>query len=147
MAGKPLPIYGDGQQVRDWLYVRDHCSAIHHVLEAGRVGGTYNIVGWNEKPNLEVVHTIYKLLDELSPRSDDKHYKEQITFVTDRLGYDRRHAIDATKIHCELGCKPLESFETGICITIQWYLDNQGWVRNVTSGDYKKWIEKNYSQE
>jgi dTDP-glucose 4,6-dehydratase len=145
LAGKPLPIYGDGQQVRDWLYVRDHCSAIRRVLEAGRVGETYNIGGWNEKPNLEVVHTICTLLDELSPRSDGKLYREQITFVTDRPGHDRRYAIDATKIHHELGWKPAESFETGIRKTIQWYLDNQDWVRNVTSGDYKNWIEKNYS--
>lgn len=145
LAGKPLPIYGDGQQVRDWLFVRDHCSAIRRVLAAGRVGETYNIGGWNEKPNLEVVHTICTLLDELSPRSDGKAYKDQITFVTDRPGHDRRYAIDATKIHRELGWKPQESFETGIRKTIQWYLDNQDWVRNVTSGDYKNWIEKNYS--
>jgi dTDP-glucose 4,6-dehydratase len=145
LAGKPLPIYGDGQQVRDWLYVRDHCSAIRRVLEAGRVGETYNIGGWNEKPNLGVVHTICTLLDELSPRSDGKPYKEQITFVTDRPGHDRRYAIDATKIHRELGWKPQESFETGIRKTIQWYLDNQEWVHNVTSGDYKKWVEKNYA--
>jgi dTDP-glucose 4,6-dehydratase len=145
LAGKPLPIYGDGQQVRDWLYVRDHCSAIRRVLEAGRVGETYNIGGWNEKPNLDVVHTICTLLDELSPRSDGKLYREQITFVIDRPGHDRRYAIDATKIHHELGWKPQESFETGIRKTIQWYLDNQDWVRNVTSGDYKNWIEKNYS--
>jgi dTDP-glucose 4,6-dehydratase len=147
LAGKPLPIYGDGQQIRDWLYVRDHCSAIRRVLEAGRIGETYNIGGWNEKPNLEVVHTICKLLDELSPRSDGKPYKEQISFVTDRPGHDRRYAIDATKIHRELGWKSQESFETGIRKTIQWYLHNQEWVRNVTSGDYKNWIEKNYSQE
>ena len=145
LAGKPLPIYGDGQQVRDWLYVRDHCSAIRRVLEAGRVGETYNIGGWNEKPNLEVVHTICTLLDELSPRLDGRLYKEQITFVADRPGHDRRYAIDATKIHRELGWKPAESFDTGIRKTIQWYLDNQDWVRNVTSGDYKNWIEKNYS--
>ena len=144
LAGKPLPIYGDGQQVRDWLYVRDHCSAIRRVLEAGQVGETYNIGGWNEKPNLEVVRTICTLLDELSPRSDCKPYKDQITSVTDRPGHDRRYAIDATKIHRELGWKPQESFDTGICKTIQWYLDNQEWVRNVTSGDYKKWVEKNY---
>jgi dTDP-glucose 4,6-dehydratase len=145
LAGKPLPIYGDGQQVRDWLFVRDHCSAIRRVLEAGRVGETYNIGGWNEKPNLEVVHTICTLLDELAPRSDGKPYKDQITFVTDRPGHDRRYAIDATKIHHELDWKPQESFETGIRKTIHWYLDHQDWVRNVTSGDYKNWIEKNYS--
>ena len=145
LAGKPLPIYGDGQQVRDWLYVRDHCSAIRCVLEAGRVGETYNIGGWNEKPNIVVVHTICTLLGGLSPRSDGKLYKEQITYVTDRPGHDRRYAIDATKIHRELSWKPAENFETGIRKTIHWYLDNQDWVRNVTSGDYKKWIEKNYS--
>jgi dTDP-glucose 4,6-dehydratase len=145
LAGKSLPIYGDGQQVRDWLYVRDHCSAIRRVLAEGRVGETYNIGGWNEKPNLEVVHTICTLLDDLSPRPDGKPYKDQITYVADRPGHDRRYAIDASKIHHELGWKPAESFETGIRKTIQWYLDHQDWVRNVTSGDYKNWIEKNYS--
>ena len=147
LAGKPLPIYGDGQQVRDWLYVRDHCSAIRRVLEAGRVGETYNVGGWNEKPNLDVVHTLCAILDELSPRADAKPYAEQITYVTDRLGHDRRYAIDATKINRELGWKPAETFETGIRKTVQWYLDNQQWVKNVTSGDYKNWIEKNYSNE
>ena len=147
LAGKPLPIYGDGQQVRDWLYVRDHCSAIRRVLEAGRVGETYNVGGWNEKPNLDVVHKICGILDELAPRTDGKNYKDQITYVTDRLGHDRRYAIDATKINDELGWKPSETFETGIRKTIQWYLDNQDWVKNITSGDYKNWIEKNYSQE
>jgi dTDP-glucose 4,6-dehydratase len=145
LAGKPLPIYGDGQQVRDWLYVRDHCSAIRRVLEAGRVGETYNVGGWNEKPNLDVVHTLCAILDELSPRADAKLYAEQITYVTDRLGHDRRYAIDATKINRELGWKPAETFETGIRKTVQWYLDNQQWVKNVTSGDYKNWIDKNYS--
>jgi dTDP-glucose 4,6-dehydratase len=147
IAGKPLPIYGDGQQVRDWLYVRDHCSAIRRVLEAGRVGETYNVGGWNEKPNLPVVHTLCAILDELSPRSDGKPYSDQITYVTDRLGHDRRYAIDATKINRELGWKPAETFETGIRKTVQWYLDNQKWVKNVTSGDYKNWIEKNYKAE
>jgi len=147
LAGKPLPIYGDGQQVRDWLYVRDHCSAIRRVLEAGRVGETYNVGGWNEKPNLDVVHKICGILDELAPRTDGKNYKDQITYVTDRLGHDRRYAIDATKINDELGWKPSETFETGIRKTVQWYLDNQDWVKNITSGDYKNWIEKNYSQE
>ena len=147
LAGKPLPIYGDGQQVRDWLYVRDHCSAIRRVLEAGRVGETYNVGGWNEKPNLDVVHTLCAILDELSPRADAKPYAEQITYVTDRLGHDRRYAIDATKINRELGWKPAETFETGIRKTVQWYLDNQQWVKNVTSGDYKNWIQQNYKAE
>jgi len=147
LAGKALPIYGDGQQVRDWLYVRDHCSAIRRVLEAGRVGETYNVGGWNEKPNLDVVHTLCAILDELSPRPDGKPYAEQITYVTDRLGHDRRYAIDATKINRELGWKPAETFETGIRKTVQWYLENQKWVKNVTSGDYKNWIEKNYKPE
>jgi dTDP-glucose 4,6-dehydratase len=145
LAGKPLPIYGDGQQIRDWLYVRDHCSAIRRVLEAGRVGETYNIGGWNEKPNLDVVHKICGILDELAPRPDGKPYADQITYVTDRPGHDRRYSIDATKINRELGWKPAETFETGIRKTVQWYLDNQDWVKNITSGDYKKWIEKNYS--
>ena len=147
LAGKPLPIYGDGQQVRDWLYVRDHCSAIRRVLEAGRVGETYNVGGWNEMPNLDVVHTLCAILDELSPRADAKPYAEQITYVTDRLGHDRRYAIDATKINRELGWKPAETFETGIRKTVQWYLDNQAWIKNIASGDYKNWIEKNYKAE
>ena len=144
LAGKPLPIYGDGQQVRDWLYVKDHASAIRRVLEAGRVGETYNVGGWNEKPNLGVVHTLCAILDELSPRSDGKKYADQITYVTDRPGHDRRYAIDATKINRELGWKPAETFETGIRKTVQWYLDNQGWVQNVTSGTYKEWVDKQY---
>ena len=147
LAGKALPIYGDGQQVRDWLYVRDHCSAIRRVLEAGRVGETYNVGGWNEKPNLDVVHTLCAILDELSTRTDGKPYAEQITYVTDRLGHDRRYAIDATKIHRELGWRPVETFETGIRKTVQWYLANQAWVKNVTSGDYKNWIQRNYKVE
>ena len=147
LAGKALPIYGDGQQVRDWLYVRDHCSAIRRVLEAGKVGETYNVGGWNEKPNLDVVHTLCAILDVLSPRTDGKPYAEQITYVTDRLGHDRRYAIDATKIHRELGWRPVETFETGIRKTVQWYLANQSWVKNVTSGDYKNWIQKNYKVE
>jgi dTDP-glucose 4,6-dehydratase len=145
LAGKPLPIYGDGQQVRDWLYVRDHCSAIRRVLKAGRVGETYNIGGWNEKPNLDVVHKICGILDELAPRPDGRPYADQITYVTDRPGHDRRYAIDASKINQELGWKPAETFETGIRKTVQWYLDHQDWVKNITSGDYKNWIEKNYS--
>lgn len=144
LAGKPLPIYGDGQQIRDWLYVKDHCSAIRRVLEAGKVGETYNIGGWNEKPNLEVVNTLCAILDELQPRADGKPYKEQITYVKDRPGHDRRYAIDANRIERELGWKPAETFETGIRKTVQWYLGNQAWVRNVTSGAYREWVGKQY---
>lgn len=144
LAGKPLPIYGDGQQIRDWLYVKDHCSAIRRVLEGGKLGETYNVGGWNEKPNLEVVHTLCTILDDLSPRADGKPYKEQITYVKDRPGHDRRYAIDATKIERELGWKPAETFETGIRKTVQWYLDNQAWVANVTSGAYREWLGKQY---
>ena len=144
LAGKPLPIYGDGQQIRDWLYVKDHCSAIRRVLEAGQLGETYNIGGWNEKPNLDVVHTLCAILDELSPRADKQPYKTQITYVKDRPGHDRRYAIDASKIERELGWKPAETFETGIKKTVQWYLDNQGWVQNITSGAYRQWMDKNY---
>ncbi|MBK7646209.1 MAG: dTDP-glucose 4,6-dehydratase [Betaproteobacteria bacterium] len=146
LAGKPLPIYGDGQQIRDWLYVKDHCSAIRRVLEAGRLGETYNIGGWNEKPNLDVVHTLCTILDELSPRTDGQPYRNQITYVTDRPGHDRRYAIDATKIERELGWKPAETFETGISKTVQWYLDNQAWVANVTSGAYREWLGKQYGE-
>jgi dTDP-glucose 4,6-dehydratase len=145
LQGENLPIYGDGQQVRDWLYVVDHCKGIVTVLEKGGVGETYNIGGWNEKANLEVVHTLCDLLDELKPREDGKSYREQITFVKDRPGHDRRYAIDATKIANELGWKPEETFESGIRKTVQWYLDNQDWVANVQSGEYKKWLTKNYS--
>ena len=144
LAGKPLPIYGDGQQVRDWLYVKDHASAIRRVLESGKVGETYNVGGWNEKPNLDVVHTLCAILDELSPRVDGKSYAEQITYVTDRPGHDRRYAIDASKINRELGWKPAETFETGIRKTVQWYLDNQEWVKNITTGAYKDWVTKQY---
>jgi len=145
LQGENLPIYGDGQQVRDWLYVVDHCKGIETVLEKGVVGESYNIGGWNEKTNLEVVHTLCDLLDELKPREDGKSYREQITFVKDRPGHDRRYAIDATKIANKLGWKPEETFETGIRKTIQWYLDNQDWVANVQSGEYKKWLTKNYA--
>ena len=144
LAGKPLPVYGDGQQIRDWLYVKDHCGAIRLVLEAGRVGEVYNIGGCNEKPNIEIVHTVCALLDELRPRIDGKSYREQIAYVTDRPGHDRRYAINASKIERELGWKPAETFETGIRKTVQWYLDNQGWVSNVQSGAYRTWVEKNY---
>ena len=144
LAGKPLPIYGDGQQIRDWLYVKDHCSAIRRVLEAGQLGETYNVGGWNEKANLEVVHTLCAILDELSPRADGQSYKSQITFVTDRPGHDRRYAIDATKIERELGWKPAETFDSGIRKTVQWYLDHQDWVKNVTSGAYRDWVGQQY---
>ena len=144
LAGKPLPVYGDGQQIRDWLYVKDHCSAIRLVLEAGRVGEVYNIGGCNEKPNIEIVHTVCALLDELRPRIDGKPYREQIAYVTDRPGHDRRYAIDATKIEHKLGWKPAETFETGIRKTVQWYLENQSWVSHVQSGAYRTWVEKNY---
>jgi len=145
LAGRPLPIYGDGQQVRDWLYVRDHAAAIRRVLARGLVGETYNIGGWSEKPNLEVVHTICDLLDEMSPLPGEKSYKDQITFVKDRPGHDRRYTIDASKIERNLGWKPAETFETGLRKTVRWYLDNQDWVQNVTSGGYRGWIDKHYA--
>ena len=144
LAGKPLPIYGDGQQVRDWLFVTDHCHAIARVLEAGRIGETYNVGGWNEKANIDVVKTICARLDQLRPRTDGKPYAEQITYVKDRPGHDRRYAIDARKIERELGWKPQETFESGIEKTVQWYLDHPEWVQGVTSGEYRKWIGKQY---
>ena len=145
LAGKALPVYGDGQQIRDWLYVKDHCSAIRRVLEAGSVGEVYNVGGWNEKPNLDIVHTVCALLDELRPRAEGQPYSAQITYVADRPGHDRRYAIDARKLERELGWKPAETFETGIRKTVQWYLDNQGWVSNIQSGAYREWVEKNYA--
>ena len=145
LNGKPLPIYGDGQQVRDWLYVKDHCSAIRTVLEKGRLGETYNIGGWNEKANLDVVKVLCRILDELKPKSDGSKYETQITYVKDRPGHDRRYAIDATKLEKELGWKPNETFETGIRKTVEWYLNNQVWVDHVVSGEYKNWVEKQYS--
>ncbi len=144
LAGKPLPVYGDGQQVRDWLYVGDHCAALRCVLAAGRLGETYNIGGWNEKANLDVVHTLCDLLDEL--KSAAQSYRKQIQFVTDRPGHDRRYAIDARKIERELGWRPAETFETGMKKTVQWYLDHQDWVRKVQSGEYQQWVTKNYEQ-
>jgi len=144
LSGKPLPIYGDGRQIRDWLYVKDHCRAIRRVLEAGRPGETYNVGGWNEKANLDVVQTLCAILDELRPRADGRSYASQITFVKDRPGHDRRYAIDAGKLERELGWKPQETFETGLRKTVQWYLDNQSWVANVTSGAYRNWIGKQY---
>jgi dTDP-glucose 4,6-dehydratase len=146
LNGKPLPIYGDGQQIRDWLYVGDHCSAIVEVLEKGKLGETYNIGGWNEKANIDVVKTICQILDGLKPRSDGKSYAEQITFVADRPGHDRRYAIDASKIERELGWRPAETFDTGIRKTVQWYLDNPVWIEGVLSGSYRDWLQKHYSQ-
>ena len=145
LAGKPLPVYGDGMQVRDWLYVKDHCSAIRRVLEGGRLGETYNVGGWNEKPNLEIVHTICALLDERQPRADGQSYATQITYVKDRPGHDRRYAIDARKIERELGWKPAETFESGIRKTVQWYLDHPEWVANVQSGSYRQWVQAQYA--
>lgn len=144
LGGKPLPIYGDGQQVRDWLYVRDHARAIMRVLERGQVGQTYNIGGNQEKTNLSVVHTICDHLDALKPKPDGGSYRDQITFVKDRPGHDRRYAIDANKIKHELGWEPEETFETGLKQTIQWYLDNPQWVTHVTSGEYRQWVQKQY---
>lgn len=145
LAGKPLPVYGDGMQVRDWLYVKDHCSAIRRVLEAGKAGEVYNVGGWNEKPNIEIVRTICALLDELRPRADGKSYREQISYVKDRPGHDRRYAIDASKIQHELGWKPVETFETGIRKTVQWYLANPEWVAHVQSGAYREWVQTQYA--
>ncbi len=144
LAGKPLPVYGDGMQVRDWLYVKDHCSAIRRVLESGQLGETYNVGGWNEKPNIEIVHTICALLDELRPRADGASYTTQITHVKDRPGHDRRYAIDARKLEAELGWKPAETFDTGIRKTVQWYLDHPDWVARVQSGAYRQWVQTQY---
>lgn len=145
LLGKPLPIYGNGQQIRDWLYVGDHCAAIRRVLEAGKVGEVYNVGGWNEKANLDVVHTLCDMLDKAKPKASGS-YRDQITFVTDRPGHDARYAIDASKLERDLGWKPAETFETGIQKTVQWYLDNQDWVLNITSGEYKNWVSANYRE-
>ena len=145
LAGKPLPVYGDGMQVRDWLYVKDHCSAIRRVLEGGRLGETYNVGGWNEKPNIDIVKTVCALLDELRPRADGQSYATQITYVKDRPGHDRRYAIDARKLEKELGWKPAETFETGIRKTVAWYLENAEWVAHVQSGAYREWVTKQYA--
>ena len=144
LAGKPLPIYGDGQNVRDWLYVGDHCSAIREVLARGQLGETYNVGGWNEMANLDIVHTLCALLDELRPDAAGS-YARLITYVKDRPGHDRRYAIDARKIERELGWRPAETFQTGIRKTVQWYLDNPGWIANVQSGAYRDWVARNYT--
>ncbi len=146
LAEKPLPVYGDGLQVRDWLYVGDHCAAIRLVLERGRPGEIYNVGGRNERTNLEVVNTICKLLDELRPRADGKSYASQIAFVKDRPGHDRRYAIDATKLESELGWRARENFESGIRKTVAWYLEHSDWVQSVTSGEYRQWMSKQYGE-
>ena len=145
LRGKPLPIYGDGQQIRDWLYVKDHCTAIREILKLGQIGETYNAGGWNEKTNLEVVETLYAILDELKPKSNGKSYSDQITFVKDRLGHDKRYAIDASKLERELNWRSKESFETGLRKTVLWYLENDVWMNHVMSGEYQRWIQKQYS--
>lgn len=145
LAGKALPIYGDGQQIRDWLYVKDHCSAICRVLEGGQVGETYNVGGWNEKTNLDVVKTLCEILDQEQPRTDGRSYNEQITFVKDRPGHDQRYAIDASKLQRELDWEPEETFETGIRKTVCWYLENADWVYNITTGSYRNWVAQQYA--
>jgi len=142
---KDIPIYGDGQQIRDWLYVGDHCSAIRHVLEKGNIGEMYNVGGYNEMTNLEVVNTICEILDELQPRLDADSYKSLIKFVKDRPGHDRRYAINATKIEKNLNWKPTETIETGLQKTVQWYLNHQDWVANITDRDYRTWMSKQYT--
>ena len=147
LAGKPLPVYGDGMQIRDWLYVKDHCSAIRCVLAAGTLGEVYNIGGWNEKPNIEIVNIVCALLDELRPRAEGEKYAALISYVKDRPGHDRRYAVDASKIERELGWKPAETFETGIRKTVAWYLANPDWVAHVQSGAYKDWTAKQYAPQ
>jgi dTDP-glucose 4,6-dehydratase len=142
LAGKPLPIYGDGQQIRDWLYVTDHCAAIRRILEDGRVGAVYNVGGWNELTNIDIVAQVVALLDELRPNPAGS-YARLITHVTDRPGHDRRYAIDARKIEQELGWRPMETFATGLRKTVLWYLDHQDWVGRITSGEYRQWIDQN----
>ncbi|HBS79743.1 MAG: dTDP-glucose 4,6-dehydratase [Pseudomonas sp.] len=144
LSGKPLPIYGDGQQVRDWLYVKDHCAAIRRVLEAGTPGETYNVGGCNEKTNLQVVTTLCDILDQESPRADGQSYRDAVVFIKDRPGHDRRYAVDASKICRELGWSPAETFESGIRKTVRWYLDNQDWVNHITSGAYREWVSRQY---
>lgn len=145
LAGKPLPIYGDGQQIRDWLYVGDHCSAIRAVLARGRLGEVYNIGGNNERANLDTVKSFCAILDEVKPRADGKSYATQMTFVKDRPGHDRRYAIDPRKIASEIGWRPSETPDSGFRKTVRWYIDNAAWVQNVTSGNYRDWVAKQYS--
>ena len=145
LKGKPLPIYGDGQQIRDWLYVKDHSAAIREILKEGKIGETYNVGSWNEKTNLEVVETLCAILDELKPKSNGKSYSDQITFVKDRPGHDKRYAIDAAKLKRELGWKPKDTFETGLRKTVIWYLENLNWVDHVASSEYQHWVKKHYA--
>jgi dTDP-glucose 4,6-dehydratase len=145
LNGKSLPIYGDGQQIRDWLYVKDHCSAICEILSRGKIGDTYNVGGWNEKTNLDVVKTLCGILDELRPKADGSRYENQIAYVKDRPGHDRRYAIDASKLERELDWKPKETFEIGLRKTVLWYLENETWVNDVVSGEYQRWVQKQYS--
>ena len=145
LVGKPIPVYGDGQQIRDWLHVSDHCSAIRCLLNKGRAGDEYNIGGWNEKANLDVFTTICSILDQKKPRHDGQAYAKQITYVTDRLGHDRRYAVDASKLAAELGWKPVHTFESGIEQTVNWFLTNQEWVDHVTSGEYRHWVARQYA--
>lgn len=147
LAGKPLPVYGDGRQIRDWLYVKDHCSALCRVLEAGTPGEVYNIGGWNEKANIEIVHSLCDLLDEMQPRVDGQSYRRQISHVADRPGHDRRYAIDARKLHQALGWRPAETFDSGIRKTVRWYLDHPGWVERVQSGAYRQWLDIQYGAD
>jgi dTDP-glucose 4,6-dehydratase len=147
LNGENLPIYGDGNQIRDWLYVEDHCNAINEVLSNGKIGETYNIGGWNEKTNLEVVNFICLTLDNLKPKVNGKSYLEQIIYVKDRPGHDRRYAINAEKISRELGWKPAETFESGMLKTINWYLSNNQWIENIKSGSYQEWINKQYGND
>ncbi len=146
LAGRDLPVYGDGANVRDWLYVGDHCSAIRRVLEAGRLGETYNVGGNSEMKNLDVVHLLCDLLDQLQPRADGASYRSQIRFVTDRPGHDRRYAIDSRKLQGELGWTPAETFASGLRRTVAWYLEHSGWIADVTSGAYRQWTDLNYGQ-
>ncbi len=145
LKDKPLPIYGDGQQIRDWIYVKDHSAAIREILKRGQIGETYNVGGWHEKTNLEVVKTLCAILDELKPKSDGKSYSDQITFVKDRPGHDKRYAIDASKLKSEINWQPQESFETDLRKTVLWYLENETWMNHVVSGEYQHWIQKQYS--
>ena len=145
LKGKPLPIYGDGQQIRDWLYVKDHSAAIREILKEGKIGETYNVGSWNEKTNLEVVETLCAILDELKPKSNGESYLEQITFVKDRLGHDKRYAIDASKLECQLKWRAQETFETGLRKTVLWYLENLNWVSHVASSEYQHWVKKHYA--